>query len=393
MRLIVAAMALLATPAAAQRFAPMTAAAYNGVSGHEPGQPRLFSVKLPEGNYRVTVTLGDPKRVSVTTIKAESRRLMLDAVAVPQGKTVTRSFVVNVRTPALAPPPLNAPGGTAVRLKDREIGSFTWDDRLTLEILGDTAAVRGVEIAPVEVPTLYLLGDSTVTDQRYEPAASWGQMLTAFVGPGLAVANHAESGETLKSFVTELRLDKALSRAKPGDWAMIQFGHNDQKAQWPQTHAPAATTYRDWLRTYIAEFRRRGATPILVTSPERRNWTGNRIRPTLADYAEAVRAVAAQEKVPLIDLNAASIAFYEALGPARAPLAFNDGGKDATHHDNYGAWVLARAVAEGVRTSGLPLGRLLAPGLTPFDPAHPPAPETFRIAPSVASSDERPAGN
>ncbi len=393
MRLIVAVMALFATPAAAQRFTPMTAAPYDGTSGHEPDERRLFSVKLPEGNYRVTVTLGDPKHASVTTIKAESRRLMLDAVAVPRGGSMTRSFVVNVRTPALAPPPLNAPGGTAVRLKDREQGSFTWDDRLTLEILGETAAVRSMEIAPVEVPTLYLLGDSTVTDQRFEPAASWGQMLTAFFGPGIAVANHAESGETLKSFVTELRLDKALSRVKPGDWAMIQFGHNDQKAQWPQTHAPAATTYRDWLRTFVAEFRRRGATPILVTSPERRNWTGDRIKPTLADYAEAVRAVAAAEKVPLIDLNAASIAFYEALGPARAPLAFNDGGKDATHHDNYGAWVLARAVAEGVRTFGLPLAAMLAPRLPPFDPAHPPAPETFRIAPSVVFSDQRPAGN
>jgi lysophospholipase L1-like esterase len=394
MRLILtAAMMLIAAPVMAQRFDPTNPRIYDGVSGYEPGQPRSFSVKVPEGNYRVTVTLGDPKRASITTIKAESRRLMLDAVAVPRGKTVTRSFVVNVRDALLAPPPANAPGGTEVRLKDREKGSYTWDDRLTLEILGDTAAVRNIEVAPAEVPTLYLLGDSTVTDQRYEPAASWGQMLPAFFGPDIAVANHAESGETLKSFVTELRLDKALSRVKPGDWAMIQFGHNDQKAQWPQTHAPAATTYRDWLRTFIAEFRRRGAMPILVTSPERRNWTGDRIKATLSDYAQAVRAVAAEEKVPLIDLNAASIAFYEALGPARAPLAFNDGGKDATHHDNYGAWVLARSIAEGVRTSGLPLGALLAPGLPAFDPARPPAPETFRLAPSVASSDQRPAGN
>lgn len=394
MRLMLAAMMMLvAAPVTAQRFDPTDPHVYDGISGYEPGQPHSFSVKVPEGNYRVTVTLGDPKHASVTTLKAESRRLMLDAVAVPRGRTVTRSFVVNVRTPALAPPPANAPGGTEVRLKDRETGSYTWDDRLTLEILGDTAAVRSIEVTPADIPTLYLLGDSTVTDQRYEPAASWGQMLPAFFGPDIAVANHAESGETLKSFVTELRLDKALSRVKPGDWAMIQFGHNDQKAQWPQTHAPAATTYRDWLRTFIAEFRRRGATPILVTSPERRSWTGDRIKPTLSDYAEAVRAVAAEQKVPLIDLNAASIAFYEALGPARAPLAFNDGGKDATHHDNYGAWVLARAVAEGVRTSGLPLATMLAPGLTPFDPARPPAPETFRLAPSVATSDQRPAGN
>ncbi|MBJ6120533.1 rhamnogalacturonan acetylesterase [Sphingomonas mollis] len=393
-RLIAIAMvAMIASPVVAQRFDLKTARPYDGASGFEPGQPRLFSVKVPEGNYRVTVTLGDPKHASETTIKAESRRLMLDAVAVPRSRSVTRSFVVNVRTAALPPPPANAPGGVAVRLNAREAGSFSWDDKLTLEILGDRAAATAVAIEPADVPTLYLLGDSTVTDQRFEPAASWGQMLPVFFGSGIAVANHAESGETLKSFVTELRLDKALSRVRPGDWAMIQFGHNDQKAQWPQTHAPAATTYRDWLRTYIAEFRRRGAVPILVTSPERRNWTGDRIKPTLADYAGAVRAVAAEEKVPLIDLNAASIAFYEALGPARAPLAFNDGGKDATHHDNYGAWGLARAVAEAVRTSGLPLAAMLAPGLTPFDPAHPPAPDTFRIAPSVVSSDQRPAGN
>ena len=86
-------------------------------------------------------------------------------------------------------------------------------------------------------------------------------MLPRFFGADIAVANHAESGETLKSFVTELRLDKLLSTLKAGDWVMIQFGHNDQKVQWPQTYAEAATTYRAWLRTYIAEMRRRGATP------------------------------------------------------------------------------------------------------------------------------------
>lgn len=394
MRLILAlALTTIAAPAAAQSFDLRTEQAYADGHGFEPGQPRLFSVAVPEGNYRVTVTLGDRKRASVTTIKAESRRLMLDAVAVRRGRSVTRSFIVNVRTPALAPPPANAPGGTSVRLKEREIGSFSWDDRLTLEILGDTAAVSRVTIAPADVPTLFLLGDSTVTDQRYEPAASWGQMLPAFFGPDIAIANHAESGETLKSFVTELRFDKVLSLVRAGDWAMIQFGHNDQKVQWPQTYAEAATTYRSYLRAFIAEFRRRGAHPILVTSPERRMWTGERIRPTLSDYAAAVREVAAEEKVPVIDLNAASIAFYEGLGPARAPLAFNDGGKDATHHDNYGAWVLARAIAEATRAAAPDLARLLAPGLPAFDPAHAPPPETYRVAASAARSTVRPAGN
>lgn len=356
-----------------------------------PGTAGTWWMPATPGNYRVTVTLGLPKAASVTTIKAESRRLMLDAVAVPAGRSVTRSFVVNVRDAALTPPPANAPGGDRVLLKPRERQSLSWDDRLSLEILGDRPGVTAVRVEPVAVPTLFLLGDSTVTDQPAEPAASWGQMLPVFMGPDVAVANHAESGETLKSFMSELRLAKVLESARPGDVALIQFGHNDQKAQWPQTYAAAETTYRDYLRAWIAEFRRREVTPILVTSPERRMWTGPRIKPTLGDYAAAVKAVAAEQRVAVIDLHAASIAFYEALGPARAPLAFNDGGKDATHHDNYGAWVLARAVAAGLADT--PAGTHVRRDLAPFDPARPPAPETFRLAASLTRDATRPDGN
>lgn len=362
---------------------------YQGDYGYEQGGGRRFSVALPEGNWRVTVTLGG-KRPASTTIKAEARRLMLDRVATRAGERMTRSFVVNTRTPALAPPPAGAPGGTAVRLKPAELASATWDDRLTLELLGD-AAVTTIRIEPANVPTLYLVGDSTVTDQPSEPAASWGQMLPAMLGDRVAVANHAESGETLKSFLTGLRLDKVLSTLRPGDWLFLQFGHNDQKRQWPQTYVDAATTYRSYLRTYIAEARRRGARPVLVTSPERRNFDANgRIERTLGDYPAAVRAVAAEEAVPLIDLNAASVALYEALGPTVSPQAFNDDGKDRTHHNNYGAWLLARAVAQGMRA--IPD---LAPNVTaaPFDPAHPPLPAAVTILPSSLRSAVRPDGN
>nr|WP_229839362.1 rhamnogalacturonan acetylesterase [Sphingomonas glacialis] len=361
--------------------------------GYEPGSTRLFSVAAAPGNYRVTVTLGLPKQATETTIKAESRRLMLDAVRVPAGHSITRSFIVDVRNAALLPPPLNAPGGSAVLLKPRERSSFSWDDKLTLEILGDHPGVTAISIAPVQVPTVFLLGDSTVTDQGAEPAASWGQMLPAFFKPDIAIANHAESGETLKSFIAELRFAKVLESVKPGDWAVIQFGHNDQKANWPQTYAAAETTYRAYLRTWIAEFRRRGVTPVLVTSPDRRMWNGTKITSTLADYVAAVKAVGAEQQVAVIDLNAASIAFYEALGPQRAPLAFNDGGKDATHHDNYGAWVLARSVAKGIADAGLPLAAHLAPDLRAFDPARPPDPATFRLAPSIAHDTTRPDGS
>lgn len=350
--------------------------AYGQGYGFEPGSASLFSVALPDGEYRVTVTFGDPHAAADTAIEAEARRLMMASVHTAPGQFVTRSFVVSVRTPTLPPLPDNAPGGHAVRINAHEQGSLTWDDKLTLAWRGKAPRVATVAIAPARVPTLFLFGDSTVTDQRTAPYRSWGQVLPAMIGTSFAVSNHAEAGETLKSFLTGLRLDKALAAMQPGDFAMIQFGHNDQKSQWPQTYAAAASTYRAWLRAYIAEVRLHGATPVLVTSPERRNFTAaGTIQPTLGEYAEAVRAVAAEEKVQLIDLNAASIRIYETLGPARAPAAFADNGRDATHHDDYGAWLMAWAVADAMRADGGPLAKFIAAELPPMDLQHLPPPE------------------
>jgi lysophospholipase L1-like esterase len=215
-----------------------------------------------------------------------------------------------------------------------------------------------------------------VTDQAQSPAASWGQILPRFMSDSVAVANHAESGETLKSFLTELRFDKLLSTLAPGDWVMIQFAHNDQKTQWPQTYADAATTYRAWLRAYVAEVRRRGATPILVTSPDRRNFdTAGRIETTLGDYPEAMRKVAREEGVAVIDLNAMSRRLYESLGPEAAARAFADEGRDKTHFNDDGAYALARCIVEGIRAADPVLAGGLAQHLAAdagrFDPAHP----------------------
>lgn len=364
-----------------------------GTAPDASGKPFYFSVAVPEGNWRITVTLGDPAAASVNTIMAESRRLMLEQVATAPGESVTRSFVVNVRNRSLFPPEKNAPGGTHVLTNDREEGSFTWDDKLTLEFAPGTR-VRTIALEPADVPTVYIAGDSTVTDQRWEDGASWGQMLTRFFGPDIAIANHAESGETLKSFTTGLRLAKVLERMRPGDWFLIQFGHNDQKQQWPQTYVEANTTYKAWLRAFIAEARRRGATPVLVTSPQRRTFDDQgRIRNTHGDYPAAVRAVAAEEGLALVDLEAASRALYEALGPAQSPRFFANGGKDATHHNNLGAYFLAQAVAQGLRDQGCPLAQHLVGDLPPFDPAHPGNPDDFKLPPSPQRSSLAPRGN
>ena len=335
-----------------------------------------LSFAVPEGNHRVTVVFGG-NATSDTTVRAEMRRLVFESVVVPAGGSVTREFIVNTRNTHLAPPEPNAPGGTEVRLKPREIGTTRWDDKLTLEFAGTVPAVRLITVAPASVPTIFLLGDSTVADQHSGDYASWGQMLTACFGPDIAVANHAESGETLKSFLAELRLDKALSLMRAGDWMFIQFGHNDQKANWPQTYAEAGTTFTAYLRAFIAEARRRGVQPVLIPSPQRRQFDGAKVRNSHRDYPDAVRALAAAEKVPLLDLERASVALYEALGPDASRAAFAQAGKDATHHNAYGAYLLARALAQAIRDQQLPLARHLRNDLPNFDPHHPLAPADF----------------
>ena len=157
-------------------------------------KPFYFSAAVPEGNYNVTVTLGGLKEPSTTTVKAELRRLMLDNVHTDAGATTERTFTVNIRVPEIA-------GGGKVSLKAREKTSeaVDWDDKLTLEFNGDHPAISSLSITKVDVPTVYILGDSTVCDQPAEPYNSWGQMLTRFLKPGVAVSTQAESGESLRS--------------------------------------------------------------------------------------------------------------------------------------------------------------------------------------------------
>src|SRR6185295_14691193 len=157
--------------------------------------------------YLVTVTLGDEGVESEITIKAELRRLMVEHVHTARGQFATRTFAVNVRTPQIA-------GDGEVRLKDREKTTehWAWDEKLTLEFNNSRPAVAAVEITRTDkLPTIYLLGDSTVCDQPLEPYNSWGQMLTRFFNAGLVIANHAESGESLRSSLNAQRLAKVLS--------------------------------------------------------------------------------------------------------------------------------------------------------------------------------------
>ena len=339
-------------------------------------KPFLFSVKLPEGNYAVTALLNDQTGESVTTVKAEQRRLMLEKMRFHPGTLAARTFIVNVRTPKIS-------DTENVRLKKRELETemVDWDDKLTLEFNGMHPTLRALVIAPTNVPTVFITGDSTVCDQPAEPWNSWGQMLPRFFKPEIAVANYAESGETIRSSLAAHRFDKVFSLMKPGDYLFVQFGHNDMKDKATN----ALETYKSNLQKIVARTRALGGTSVLVTSMERKAGVEH---DTLAGYPDTVRAVAKEEKCALVDLNTMSKKFYRALG-GDLDKAFQDG----THHNNYGSYELAKCVVAGIKENKLPLAKFIADDFGDFDPAHPDAVADFQMPASPVSSAAKPLGN
>ena len=348
-------------------------------------KPFYFSVKLAEGNYNVKVTLGDKFGTSKTTVKAECRRLMVEGIETKNGKFAMVEFTVHVKDSIIRPL------GTKVKLKPREISYLHWDDKLTLEFNNTAAKVCAVEIEKVDnIPTVFLAGNSTVVDQAEEPWAAWGQMIPAFFQPKkIAVANYAESGETLKAFRGERRLEKIWTMAKPGDYLFIEFAHNDQKAGG--NYLDPFTTYKQTVKEWIAEAKKRQMIPVLVTSMNRRSFdsTGH-ITNTLGDYPEAMRQTGKEEHVAVIDLNAMSKILYEKWGPEQSVKAFvhfpantfpnqKQELKDNTHFTTYGAYELAKCIANGIREQVPSLAKYLKKDLPSFDPAHPDAFENFQI--------------
>jgi polygalacturonase/lysophospholipase L1-like esterase len=342
--------------------------------------PFFFSVTEPEGSYRVTVVLGGGQE-STTTVWAEARRLMLEKIPARANGSVTRTFDTNLRVPEIG-----SDAGHKVKLKPREIGNLDWDKKLTLEFNGDHPSFRSITIEPVHEPTVYLAGDSTVVDQDVEPWAAWGQMVPRFFRPGVVIANHAESGETIRSFVTEQRFAKIMSLIQPGDYLFMQFAHNDQKP-----HAVPIDDYKQLLIEYIEKTRAKGATPVLVTSMHRRTFDSEgKITNSLAGYPDAMREVAAAQHVTLIDLNAMSKMLFESMGPAGSLKAFmhypanafpnqTEAISDDTHFNEYGAYELARCVVRGIRASTLPIAELLDKGVPDFNPAQPDTESAFQL--------------
>ena len=265
------------------------------------------------------------------------------------------------------------------------------DDTLDVTVIGPAAllCLTVERVAEDQARRIFVLGDSTVTDQTaavpYAPGTSyagWGQMLPWYLPEGWCVSNHVHSGLTTESFEEEGHWAVVEPRLRPGDFCLMQFGHNDQK----RPHLTARGGYTRRLRSYVKQVRARGAVPVLVTPLARNSWTtGGQYNDLLRDYAEAVFALGREENVPVIDLHGESMALIVREGLETAKQWFYPG--DFTHTCDYGACRMAAFLAG--QLSGL-LGACAParPDWTPAEPRLPlTPPEGCTLAPPAGGED------
>ena len=361
--------------------------------------PFNYAVAVPDGNYRVTLTLGNKKKAAQTVVRAESRRHYTDLITTKKGKFQEVVLVVNKHQPLIT-------DDVRVKLKPREVTYKNWDDSLNLSFCGPQPAVQRIKIekADEDIKTVFLCGNSTVVDQENEPWASWGQMITRWFTPQVAIANYAESGLSCTTFLAQLRLDKILSQLKKDDYVIVEFGHNDEKEKKPGDGAWYSYTRN--LKIFIDRVRAAGGNIIFCTPTARRFFNDDHatIRNTHGDYPEAMKTVARREGVPVIDLTTMSTAFYEALGeegskfslvhyPANTFPGQDQPLADNTHFNPFGACEIAKMVVMGLKTINCELVNYLRDDWQDFNPKQPDDPQTFVWYMSTGSSLTKPDGN
>lgn len=352
---------------------------------------------VPDGNYRVHARVGSEKSEGHTVIRGESRRMFYDGIATKKGKLKDIYFTINKRDSIIKE-------GEVVRIKPRERNKLNWDSNLTFEFNGDSPQVEFIEITPVDsVLTVFLCGNSTVVDQDNEPWCGWGQIFPRFFNEQVSVANYAESGETASGFIARGRLEKLLTQVKTGDYIFVEFGHNDQKEKGDGRGA--YLNFTDRLKDFVAKARAMGANPVFVTPTQRRSFDEEgKIVDTHGDYPDAMRKLAVEENVPLIDLHALTRTLYEAMGVENSIKAFvhypantfpnqPEPLKDNTHFNPFGGYQIAQSVVYGMKQINLPLVNFLREDVKDFVPSSPDEFDNFKWYPTPDAEIQKPDGN
>lgn len=317
-----------------REVAALESAGGEAFQGERRRIPLSFKADVPhQGNYRVTVTIRAAEPMEDVLIFTGRRRLGYHG-AIGAGEDFVYTMSVNV-----------------CDIIPRGLTEVYEDKSLDITVLARRPGFSQVVVEELECPTLFIAGDSTVTDQSAEyPYTSgtsysgWGQMISGYLDGHIAVSNHAHSGLTTASFREEGHYGIVEKYIRPGDFLLIQFAHNDQKLE----SLKAEEGYRANLLRYIRECRERGAFPILVTPLARNTWKGNdgSYNDLLEEYAAVCIRVGEQENVPVADLHRRSMDFIVKTGLEASKSYFFPG--DYTHSNDYGAYFMAGMVADEI---------------------------------------------
>ena len=347
-----------------------------------------FNVDLQPGDYKVNVIFGDT--ASATTVDVGVERQF--------GKDYNGAdtYLLNMIK-------ISASQAAAGEFLERSFTVSLIDSQLNLDFIGTAAKINGLEIyklperAAGTVPTVYLASDSTVQtyDSYWKPQAGWGQMINKFFTDDVKIDNRAIGGRSSRSFISEGRLDVILSEIKPGDYLLLQWGHNDATYTRPERYVSEAD-FPAYIKMYVDGVRQRGATPVLVTPVARRSFdTATGIfNISFGGYRQKMMELSQSMKVPLIDLGLKSKLFLDNFGaegsksiflhvPAGIYGAFPNGSADDTHYQEFGAIQMARLVSEGVKELNLGIAQFVK-DITP--PANVPAAPKNLVSGKIGSS-------
>jgi pectinesterase len=220
---------------------------------------------------------------------------------------------------------------------------------------------------------VWLAGDSTMAEKLPEkrPETGWGEMLQRFFDPArVRIHNHARNGRSTRTFISEGRWQAIVDSIQPGDYVFVEFGHNDESPEKTDRYTPPAD-YRANLVRMVADIRGKGGVPVLLTPVMRRRFDQHgRFRDSHGEYPGIVRAVAAEQRVPLIDMHRLSERVIRRYGMERSKQLFlhlrpgenpnyPQGLDDDTHFSPLGADLMSRLAVDGIRGAHLALGREL----------------------------------
>ncbi|MGM7724637.1 rhamnogalacturonan acetylesterase [Metabacillus sp. Hm71] len=198
---------------------------------------------------------------------------------------------------------------------------------------------------------IFLAGDSTVQAyQKDSNQGGWGEFLTHFLPEEIQVLNHAIGGRSSKTFVEEGRLQMLLEEMNENDYLLIQMGHNDSTKSKPGRYTEPYTTYKTYLSKYIEGAQEVNAIPILITPVARLHIENGQFINDFTDYCLAMKQLAEEKKVKLIDLMDKSLSYYRSIGYEQSFQLFmaSINETDYTHFTKKGAKEMAKLVAEAL---------------------------------------------